>query len=424
MVNKLIKQIKANQQVFKNLTWLTLLQVANYLIPLIILFYIVPILGKELFGRISYAQNIIYYFTLFINYGFEYYATRYISTNRNDKNKITSIFWAILKQKFFLLVISTFALLFLYLFVDKVNQNPLLYLFVFLINLGFVLFPNWFFTGMEKMRQMAIFNFIIKLLGLMLTLLLVKSADDYLLLPLLSSISFIICGAIALLYVIKRYNLKYTQTDKLFHLTTIKQSTPIFLNNIFVAIYTISNITILGYYYGDVEVGIYSIAYRIIMAILLVTSMPINMALFPKICQTFEKSHQKGLDILIKVIRIIIPFTLLIGLFVFLTSDFLVTTVARKEIIQSTAVLRILCIIPTLVITASLLTIQGLYGMGLQKKAPYIGFTIGFISIILNFVLIPPHGINAVAISWIIAQSLEIIIVSTILFFEFRKISV
>ncbi len=95
--------------------------------------------------------------------------------------------------------------------------------------------------------------------------------------------------------------------------------------------------------------------------------------------------------------------------------------VARKQIEQSAVVLRILSVIPLLVITASLLTVQGLYGMGLQKKAPYIGFTIGIVSIILNFALIPPYGINAVAVSWIIAQSLEIIIVSGILFFEFRK---
>ncbi len=235
MVSNLIKQIKSNQQVFKNLTWLTLLQIANYLIPLIILFYIIPILGKELFGRISYAQNIVYYFTLFINYGFEYYATRYISTNRENKQKVRNIFWTVLKQKFILLLISTFGLFFLYFFVDKVNQNPLLYLFVFLINVGFVLFPNWFFTGMEKMKQMAIFNFLIKLLGLILTLWLVKTADDYLLFPLFSSVSFIICGAIALLYVIKKYDLKYIKTDKPFHLLTFKQSTPIFLNNLFVA---------------------------------------------------------------------------------------------------------------------------------------------------------------------------------------------
>jgi PST family polysaccharide transporter len=55
---------------------LSILQVANYLIPLLVLPVISRVLGASLFGSVGYAQNIISYLTLLVNFGFEYSATR------------------------------------------------------------------------------------------------------------------------------------------------------------------------------------------------------------------------------------------------------------------------------------------------------------------------------------------------------------
>ena len=81
---------------YRNMVSLGVLQVANYLIPFLVLPVISRILGASLFGSVSYAQNIVTYLTLLINFGFEYSATRQISIARDDKAKTDAIFWSVI----------------------------------------------------------------------------------------------------------------------------------------------------------------------------------------------------------------------------------------------------------------------------------------------------------------------------------------
>jgi len=77
---------------YRNMASLGLLQVANYLIPILLIPFVTSILGNELFGRVSYAQNIVSYLTLLVNYGFEYAATRRISLAEGNSDETRRIF--------------------------------------------------------------------------------------------------------------------------------------------------------------------------------------------------------------------------------------------------------------------------------------------------------------------------------------------
>jgi len=415
MLKTLTLSIKSNRKVLRNMTWLGVLQFANYLIPLLIIPYIVRILGADIFGKITYAQNIISYFTLIVNFGFEYSATREIAINKGNKPALTQIFWSVLKQKALLLLFSFIGLFFLYFIFSKVSSDINLYFFIFLMNVGIVIFPTWFFQGMEEMGKMAFFNVLIKGLGLILTVIFVKKASDYLIYPLLTSLAYIGFGIGALIYVIRHFKIKYIRNDKIFSRTLFKRSFPIFLNNLFVSLYTTANITILGMYHSNYEIGIYGGAQKIIMAILMLTSMPINIAIFPQISREFILSKKNGLRKLKKVVLLVGIFSLLLCLITYLFSTTFVTVLLGNEFKESIILLKLFSILPFLVIVASLLTVQGLYGMGLQKYAPYIGLFIGVFSISLNFIFIPSYGTLAAAINWIVAQVLEVIIVGTIL---------
>ncbi|HJV77724.1 MAG TPA: oligosaccharide flippase family protein, partial [Paludibacter sp.] len=224
--------INSNRQVLKNMTWLGVLQFANYLIPLLIIPYIVRVLGADIFGKITYAQNIISYFTLIVNFGFDYSATREIAVNKGNKPAITQIFWSVIKQKAALLLLTFTGLVILYFTFSKVNSDFTLYLFVFLMNVGIVLFPTWFFQGMEEMGKMAIFNVLIKGAGLILTVLFVRSASDYLAYPFLTSLAYTGFGIGALIYVIKHFDIRYTKSDKVVDKSIFNKSFPIFLNSL------------------------------------------------------------------------------------------------------------------------------------------------------------------------------------------------
>ena len=422
MIKRAAITLQANRQVLKNMTWLTVLQFANYLIPLLIIPYIVRVLGVEIFGKVTYAQNIISYFTLTINFGFDYSATREIAINKADKNARERIFWSVLKQKTILLLLSFAGLLILYFTFSRVNDDFTLYLFIFLMNVGVVLFPAWFFQGMEEMGKMAICNVLIKGGGLILTLLLVKSSADYLAYPLLTSLAYVIFGAGAIIYVIKHYDIQYTKSNKTVDKNIFSKSLPIFLNNLFVSGYTIANLTILGFYHSNHDIAIYGGAQKIIMAILMLTSMPVNIAIFPKISREFELSQINGLRILKKALCVVALLLIIFCLWTYLLSSLFVNVLLGSEFSESINLLKLFSVLPFLVTIASLLTVQGLYGMRLQKYAPFVGLFIGVFSIMLNMIYIPIYGTMAAALIWILAQILEIALVGTILFMYSKKL--
>lgn len=418
---KIKELIQSNGRLLKNMTWLTVLQFANYLIPLIIIPYIVNVLGVEMFGKVSYAQNIISYFTLVINFGFEYSATRRIAINKNDKTTLSEIFWGVLKQKAILLLFSFAALVLLYFTFSRVHDDFKLYLFVFLLNVGVVLFPTWFFQGIEQMGKMAVFNVIIKALGLILTVVFVRSASDYLLYPLFHSIAYILCGVIALMYVVKHFQIPWVKTDKTLNKRLFKDGFPIFLNNLFVSGYTIANMTILGIFETDTVVGYYSGAYKIIMAVLMLTSMPINMAIYPIISRKFAESYKAGITYFKKSIVNLAVISLIVSIVTYFAAPLLVKIILRGDFEPAVDLLRLFSVLPFLVIMASLFTVQGLYGAGLQRYAPYVGASIGTFCIIFDIIMIPKYSMYAAALGWIISQALEIII-SAFIFYKKKSV--
>ena len=194
----------------KNVASLTLMQIANALIPLFVVPFVVRALGVEAFGKVSYAQNIVAYFTLFVNYGFEYSATQDIALCRKDSERVRVVFWSVLKSKALLLLGAFVVFLVLMRFFPKMEEEPILYLFAFLINVGMALTPTWLFQGMETMGRVALVNVTMKALSAVLTILLVVAPSDYCLYILFLSLSYCLAGIALFVMAYVKYDLKYT----------------------------------------------------------------------------------------------------------------------------------------------------------------------------------------------------------------------
>lgn len=193
--------------VVKNTASLGLVQIANYLTPVVIIPLVVRALGTEGFGKVLYAQNVIAGQTILINYGFEHSATQGIALNGDNKEKINSVFWTVIWFKSVLILLSFAILAGLYFTGGKVHNDPMLYIYAALMNVDVVLFPTWFFQGMEQMHKMAIANTAIKTLGALLIVLTIRVESYYRLFVLILSISYVVIGVISFAYVIQHYKL-------------------------------------------------------------------------------------------------------------------------------------------------------------------------------------------------------------------------
>ena len=398
------------------------LQVANYLIPFLVLPIISRILGASLFGSVSYAQNIVTYLTLLINYGFEYSATRQISIAREDKAKTDAIFWSVIAAKGMLLILSFAILAVLPFCMERVACDPKLYIYTALANIGIVFFPTWYLQGVQQMDKMAWANFFTKLLGAVLVLSLVREASAYRLYPLLMSAASILIGIGAMIYVIRHFGISRPVLSRQTLREVMQAGAPIFLNNVFVALYTTANMTILGMYAADDVIGYFSGAQRLIQALNMVVVMPVSMAVFPEISRRFAQSKTEGVRFLKQVLLWAGSAAAVVSLITFLCAPLMIRIMYGIGFAPSVAILRWLAPIPFLVMIATLLTVQGLYGMGLQRWAPWVGVILAVCCVGLNLWLLPLIGVKGVCISWIAAELLECLLVSSILMTKGRKL--
>lgn len=413
------KDIKS-QPLFQNMASLSLLQMANYIIPIIIIPFVSRALGEDYFGKATYAQNIITYLTVLVNYGFEFSATQDIAINKDDKVKIKSIFWSVISFKAVLLFVSFLCLFLLYFIFYKVHDDFLLYFFAALINVGFVLFPTWFFQGIEKMARMAIFNFSIKTLGAVLIIFIVQRPEDYRFYLLLLSLSYIFVGAVTLFYVIRKFNLLPVSIDGNVFNGVVKKGFPIFVNNVFSTLYTVAGMTILGLYVSDRELGIYAGAYKIIMAFVLI-NVPIATALFPVISKKFNESFSSGWHFFRMWFRNVILLGIFLTIIVYLFAPFFVKIFLGPGYEGAVDILRLYSPLPLLVMMASMCTYQGLYGLQLPNYAPLVGAIVGIFCVTVNFIFIPKYGLYSAVICYLISELLEVILSFSIVMSYKRK---
>jgi PST family polysaccharide transporter len=293
-------QSREKKTLLSNFFSLFVLQGANFILPLISLPYLVRVLGIEKFGLVMFAQAFIMYFIIIVDYGFNLSATRDISINREDSEKVSLIFTTVMLIK---IVLISFSLLLLSLIVfsfEKFGVNWELYYLTFGMVIGQALFPIWFFQGVERMKYITILNIIAKLIFTILIFVFIKTPQDYLYVPILNSLGFIVVGLLSLYIIFSQFKMKITMPTFDYTKKTFVESSSLFVSNISVTLYTASNTFILGLFTNNATVGIYASIEKLVLAIKNLYA-PLYQALFPWLS---KKSTTEAKE---KVLKMILP---------------------------------------------------------------------------------------------------------------------
>ena len=213
-MKRLLKIIGNNQVLVRNFTSLSLLQLANYIFPIITLPYLVRVLGPEKYGLINFATAFTAYFNIITDYGFNLSATQEVSVNRNNKEKVSEIFSSVLIIKILLFLLSTVILFLVVIIFPLFRSDYDLYAITFIGVLGTVLFPLWFYQGIEQMKYILIINVVVRAISIVIIFLIVKVENDYLLLAIIYTVTQLLIGIIGLIFAIRKYELKYLLSSK------------------------------------------------------------------------------------------------------------------------------------------------------------------------------------------------------------------
>jgi polysaccharide transporter, PST family len=405
MINTL-KKLNSNKDlktVRNNFLSLSVLQILNMFLPLLILPFLVRNLGLENFGLLVFSQAFVAYFTLIIDYGFNISATREISTHKNDKNYISKVFYSVFFIKTFLLLVSIVIFSIVIFSFELFRENYLLHYLTFSMIVGQMLFPVWFFQGIENMKMIAILNVIIKAIYTIMIFVFISSSEDLLYVAGFNSASFIFVGIIAFFMALK--NLNFISLDYDYIRSFFKESTTIFMSNFFSSMYSVSNSFLLGVFTNNTLVGIYGSFERIITS-LKSLYFPLYQALFPYV------SRQKNKKAIIK--KLILP----MGLFGFIMmivfysfSQFFINLLySNEELIKNINYFEYMTIIPLLASVNMLFNFLYLNSMKMYKERMKIMITSGIISFIIAISLLSLNfEIYAVVISYISVEFLLLI---------------
>jgi PST family polysaccharide transporter len=293
--------------VLKNIISMLVLQGGNYLAPLVLFPLLVHRLGIEAFGVLAFATAFSMFFKTCVSYGFDLTGTKYISLNRNNKFKVNKAFNEILWTKIFLVVLSLLIFILLIILFESLKSSALVFSLTFLIVIGEALFPQWFFLGIEKMKFIAVFKLVYKVLFIVSVYFIVNNESQVYLVPLIDGLGSIGCSIFALLYIKYKHNISIYVPHRRKIYLQLKKGWYVFVSNLAVVFYTSFNVFLLGLLVSPKAVGLYTIAEKIYMALrgLLI---PVTQALFPYL----SRLHSNNYAVYTKKIRLVVLLYMLV----------------------------------------------------------------------------------------------------------------
>jgi len=405
------------KKLLSNFLSLSSLQLFSYILPLLTIPYLVRILGVEYFGLISFAGAIVGYFVIITQYGFELTAVKEVSVNKDDKTKLTEIFSSVMTIKFLLLVITFVILVLITMFFEKFEFERIVYFLTFGMVIGDVLFPRWFFQGMEQMKYITYINVISRIVFTSLIFVFVTTKEDFYIIPILNSLGVIVGGIYSIYFIYKKFDIKFEVQPLEKIKFYLKESWHIFISHIGINLYTNALTIILGFFAPLSVVGYYSAAEKLIRAVISL-SRPIYQTVYPHIMSLMKESEVKALVFIRTVIIYSFIFSIIVSGLIFVLSDFIVSLLYGENFELTILLLKLLSILPIIVGLNNIIGVQVMMAYDFKKEFSKIIVLVGFFSLLISLPLAYFYHSIGIAISSIL---IELIILIVINIFLYRK---
>lgn len=318
------------KRIIHNFISLSLVQGLSILFPLISFPYLLRVLGVEGFGLFSMLQTVLMYFDLFVSFGFGLTATQQVARNLNNPERTRQIIASVFSIKALLFGASLLVFLIGGLTIPALKGHLSLVLLSTLYLAGNLLFPDWYFQGIQKMKNITFVAFLSKSIGLFLLVLLVRSRDDLGYAVLALSAGNFMAGLIGFLIMIKSVRLSWSLPKKSFLFLLLRESAYVFMSIILAPLYLSVNIFILSAFTNPLVVGYYAIAEKIFSAIGMLTSIA-NRTFYPHLSQLYHQSKGQFRSYVRRISRMFWISFALIAVIQFMGAEWLVLLAGGRK---------------------------------------------------------------------------------------------
>ncbi|EIH1082518.1 TPA: oligosaccharide flippase family protein [Escherichia coli] len=396
----------------KNALSLLIMQVINYLVPLITLPYLARTLGIVQYGALNLSLSLIQYGVIFITFGFNLSATSDIAKNRGNTQIISKIFWETISSKILLLFFSCIILYYSTEFIDGFNSIRYLTVIFFMQLISVAIDPLWFFQGIERLVKISIITAIIRLINIPLLLFFVHGPHDVEKVAVIQSLLLLLTSIINL-YLIKKENiLIFIKIKELKIVHSLISSLPLFVGAAAISLYNTSTPLILGLMSNYNEVGIYSAGFKIQMAAVGVFTI-LGQVIYPRANNLFSKRTQDGYIFVKKLLIYMLPVLSLSLLIFYVMVPPLIVMVLGQDFIGSSEVVKIMSPMLVLVPYSIVLSNNLLLPLGHKHIYYILPIFIGLLHILYTIILSDKFGAIGAAYSMLITETITLITLIT-----------
>lgn len=381
-------QRSVKSSIGKNVFSLYVLQLANYVLPLITVPHLVRVLGPEKFGTVAFGQGLMAYFVVLVNYGFDWSATRTISIQRGSIHTVERVSSSVWIAKALLCGLGFLVLLGLIPIVPQFEESRFLLLILYGTVVGHVLFPTWLFQGMEQMIAISVIHLLSRVLVTVGIFFLINQPSDFVAYAILLSFSQIVIGVVGVVSGCRLFGISLIWPGW----TEIRQAFvrgwPLFLSKGFVNLYTSGNSMILGLITNNAVVGYYSGGEKLVKAAQGLLN-PISQAAYPRFSKMAEDSKEHALKWSRRMLFILGGVGLSLSLILFIGAPVIVRILLGEGYEPSVGVVRILSFIPFLVGCSNVFGVQIMLPFGHDRAFTRVLVLAGIISVTLAILLTP-----------------------------------
>lgn len=287
---------------FSNAGALFAIQIANYILPLLLIPYLTHVLGAPLYGVIAFGLAIVQIACVITDYGFGLSATYQVVKQQADKAALQKIISAVMICKAGLLVPVIMLLGLFIVFQGKYAEYQIFLWLLVLPIVGQTFQPIWFFQGIERMAFITIYTVFSRALYLALVVWWVSTPADHYWVAVANGVGSIAAATIGL-WMMLRLGYWPQWCGWGFVKQTFKDSTEFFWSRAAVATYTAGGAFFLGLVSTPLQVAYYSAAEQLYKGAQSLFS-PVSQALYP------HMAKHRNFPLFFKLLKVVIALSL------------------------------------------------------------------------------------------------------------------
>ena len=408
-------KMRARNQLFENICSMVILRAMEYILSFLLIPFLLRMLGPSSYGMIAFMQGVMGYFILCVSYGFNLMAPRDLA--QAEPEEIPRIFSMYFWSMVFLCAGVTMCFVPAYAILGMAfsgGADWLLFWAVYTSVIGTVIFPVWYFQGIQQMLYITALNFLGRMATMVGIFLFVREPEDYVLAAFLLSCTSMFAGALSWKFIYEIHPGILRRPVWADMKRAYREGREIFLSSLASNLYTTSDVVILGVLTNPTVVGYYSGADKLISCIKQTVSA-VNSAVYPYISRIMRESRGEALRFLRRQLLVYTVCGVVGGAVLYVISPWGVPFLLGERYIDSIGPLQIMAFVPLVVAMSNVMGYETMLPLGMEKIYSRVLISASILNLAIIFPLISWGGAEGTACAMLVTETFVTVVMAAVL---------